>query len=176
MACEKEIWQKIGEGFVQAYYNQFDNTNRMELGNLYVSLLSVHLIISCFDEHEHVVSTLTNQIPSHSTSTVEVTVINALMHGRKNDCVHEQTFFCQSPDACLTWEGSPFQGREAIAGKLAVSVSSYSICINRNPQNNFEKADFHNRLVVRKKNRAKPFNDSFQSERLLLCVCYCSLN
>uniref|UniRef100_A0A3P8ST15 Nuclear transport factor 2, like n=1 Tax=Amphiprion percula TaxID=161767 RepID=A0A3P8ST15_AMPPE len=58
MACEKEIWQKIGEGFVQEYYNQFDNTNRMGLGNLY------------------------------------------------------------SPDACLTWEGSPFQGREAISGKL----------------------------------------------------------
>ncbi|KAG7235585.1 hypothetical protein INR49_002509 [Caranx melampygus] len=35
MACEKEIWQKIGEGFVQEYYNQFDNTNRMALGNLY---------------------------------------------------------------------------------------------------------------------------------------------
>ncbi|KAK2830415.1 hypothetical protein Q5P01_018346 [Channa striata] len=58
MACEKEIWQKIGEGFVREYYNQFDNTNRMGLGNLY------------------------------------------------------------SPDACLTWEGSPFQGREAITGKL----------------------------------------------------------
>lgn len=38
MACEKEIWQKIGEGFVQEYYNQFDNTNRVGLGNLYVSL------------------------------------------------------------------------------------------------------------------------------------------
>uniref|UniRef100_A0A3Q1B9L5 Nuclear transport factor 2 n=1 Tax=Amphiprion ocellaris TaxID=80972 RepID=A0A3Q1B9L5_AMPOC len=24
----------------------------------------------------------------------------------------------KSPDACLTWEGSPFQGREAISGKL----------------------------------------------------------
>ncbi|CAK6949301.1 hypothetical protein INR49_002509 [Scomber scombrus] len=35
MACEKEIWQKIGEGFVQEYYNQFDNTNRVALGNLY---------------------------------------------------------------------------------------------------------------------------------------------
>ncbi|KAF3833922.1 hypothetical protein F7725_025126 [Dissostichus mawsoni] len=59
MACEKEIWQKIGEGFVQEYYNQFDNTNRTGLGNLY------------------------------------------------------------APDSCLTWEGSPFQGREAISGKLA---------------------------------------------------------
>ncbi|XP_051247394.1 nuclear transport factor 2 isoform X2 [Dicentrarchus labrax] len=59
MAGEKEIWQKIGEGFVQEYYNQFDNTNRMGLGNLY------------------------------------------------------------SAEACLTWEGSPFLGREAIAGKLA---------------------------------------------------------
>lgn len=39
MACEKEIWQKIGEGFVQEYYNQFDNTNRMALGNLYVRLV-----------------------------------------------------------------------------------------------------------------------------------------
>uniref|UniRef100_A0A3Q2PVQ8 Nuclear transport factor 2 n=1 Tax=Fundulus heteroclitus TaxID=8078 RepID=A0A3Q2PVQ8_FUNHE len=58
MAAEKEIWQKIGEGFVQEYYNQFDNTNRMGLANLY------------------------------------------------------------SPNACLTWEGSPFQGREAIANKL----------------------------------------------------------
>ncbi|XP_054461416.1 nuclear transport factor 2-like [Anoplopoma fimbria] len=35
MACEKEIWQKIGEGFVQEYYNQFDNTNRTTLGDLY---------------------------------------------------------------------------------------------------------------------------------------------
>ncbi|MEQ2231971.1 hypothetical protein ILYODFUR_006219 [Ilyodon furcidens] len=59
MAGEKEIWQKIGEGFVQEYYNQFDNTNRMGLANLY------------------------------------------------------------SPEACMTWEGSPFQGREAIANKLA---------------------------------------------------------
>ncbi|KAM9340500.1 nuclear transport factor 2-like [Symphorus nematophorus] len=59
MACEKEIWQKIGEGFVQEYYNQFDNTNRMGLINLY------------------------------------------------------------SERACLTWEGSPFPGREAIAGKLS---------------------------------------------------------
>lgn len=50
MACEKEIWQKIGEGFVQEYYNQFDNTNRMGLGNLYVRLFSVHLIIACFDK------------------------------------------------------------------------------------------------------------------------------
>lgn len=37
MACNKEIWQKIGEGFVQEYYNQFDNTNRMGLAHLYVS-------------------------------------------------------------------------------------------------------------------------------------------
>ncbi|XP_036950076.1 nuclear transport factor 2-like [Acanthopagrus latus] len=59
MACHKEIWQNIGEGFVQEYYCRFDNTNRMELGNLY------------------------------------------------------------SPEACLTWEGSPYQGREAIANKLA---------------------------------------------------------
>ncbi|XP_054619193.1 nuclear transport factor 2-like isoform X1 [Dunckerocampus dactyliophorus] len=29
------FWQKIGEGFVQVYYNQFDNTNRMDLVNLY---------------------------------------------------------------------------------------------------------------------------------------------
>ncbi|XP_005797441.1 nuclear transport factor 2-like [Xiphophorus maculatus] len=58
MAGNKEIWQKIGESFVQEYYNQFDNTNRMALANLY------------------------------------------------------------SPSACLTWEGSPFQGREAIANKL----------------------------------------------------------
>lgn len=42
MACEKEIWQKIGEGFVQEYYNQFDNTNRMALGNLYVSWFTIH--------------------------------------------------------------------------------------------------------------------------------------
>ncbi|CAN9503941.1 unnamed protein product [Ophioblennius macclurei] len=58
MAEQKEIWQKLGESFVQEYYNQFDNTNRLGLSNLY------------------------------------------------------------SDDACLTWEGSPFQGREAIAGKL----------------------------------------------------------
>ncbi|KAF6737783.1 Nuclear transport factor 2 [Oryzias melastigma] len=56
--AEKQIWQKIGEGFIQEYYNQFDNTNRMEIANLY------------------------------------------------------------SPVACLTWEGSPVQGREAIAAKL----------------------------------------------------------
>uniref|UniRef100_A0AAQ4RXQ2 NTF2 domain-containing protein n=1 Tax=Gasterosteus aculeatus aculeatus TaxID=481459 RepID=A0AAQ4RXQ2_GASAC len=59
MAAEKEIWQKIGEGFVQEYYNQFDNTNRTTLGDLY------------------------------------------------------------SADACLTWEGSSFPGKAAIAGKLA---------------------------------------------------------
>ncbi|XP_041811467.1 nuclear transport factor 2-like isoform X2 [Chelmon rostratus] len=59
MAGEKEIWEKIGEGFVQEYYHQFDNTNRMGLGYLY------------------------------------------------------------SGQACLTWEGTIFQGREAIAGKLA---------------------------------------------------------
>ncbi|XP_010728766.1 nuclear transport factor 2-like [Larimichthys crocea] len=35
MANEKEIWQTIGEGFVQEYYNQFDNSNRSGLGNLY---------------------------------------------------------------------------------------------------------------------------------------------
>ncbi|XP_059206363.1 nuclear transport factor 2-like [Centropristis striata] len=58
MAGEKQIWQKIGEGFVAEYYNQFDNTNRAGLGNLY------------------------------------------------------------STEACLTWEGSVFIGREAIAGKL----------------------------------------------------------
>ena len=38
MACNKEVWQDIGEGFVQEYYSRFDNTNRMELGNLYVSM------------------------------------------------------------------------------------------------------------------------------------------
>ncbi|XP_047460320.1 nuclear transport factor 2-like [Mugil cephalus] len=58
MAGGKEVWRTIGEGFVQQYYNQFDNTNRMEICNLY------------------------------------------------------------SADACLTWEGSFFHGREAIAGKL----------------------------------------------------------
>lgn len=36
--AEKQIWQKIGEGFIQEYYNQFDNTNRMEIANLYVSI------------------------------------------------------------------------------------------------------------------------------------------
>lgn len=46
MACEKEIWQKIGEGFVQEYYNQFDNTNRMGLGNLYVSFPDVYSVPS----------------------------------------------------------------------------------------------------------------------------------
>ncbi|XP_020563016.1 nuclear transport factor 2 [Oryzias latipes] len=56
--AEKQIWQKIGESFIQEYYNQFDNTNRMDIANLY------------------------------------------------------------SPVACLTWEGSPVQGREAIAAKL----------------------------------------------------------
>ncbi|XP_071378211.1 nuclear transport factor 2-like [Centroberyx affinis] len=59
MAVQKEIWQQIGEGFVQEYYRQFDTTDRTGLGNLY------------------------------------------------------------SPTACLTWEGSIFLGREAIAGKLA---------------------------------------------------------
>lgn len=48
MAGEKEIWEKIGEGFVQEYYHQFDNTNRMGLGYLYVSLFSFHLIIVSF--------------------------------------------------------------------------------------------------------------------------------
>lgn len=43
MACEKEIWQKIGEGFVQEYYNQFDNTDRMRLGNLYVSFFVLYI-------------------------------------------------------------------------------------------------------------------------------------
>ncbi|XP_077599344.1 nuclear transport factor 2-like [Stigmatopora nigra] len=33
--CDNDLCQKIGEGFVQVYYNQFDNTNRMELVNLY---------------------------------------------------------------------------------------------------------------------------------------------
>ncbi|XP_075995445.1 nuclear transport factor 2-like [Genypterus blacodes] len=59
MAAPKEIWQNIGESFVQQYYAEFDTTNRTGLGNLY------------------------------------------------------------SAEACLTWEGSPFQGKEAIAGKLA---------------------------------------------------------
>ncbi|KAM9384161.1 nuclear transport factor 2-like [Pholidichthys leucotaenia] len=59
MAGQKQVWQLLGEGFIQEYYNQFDNTNRMGLGNLY------------------------------------------------------------SPDACLTWEGSPVQGRDAIAAKLS---------------------------------------------------------
>lgn len=43
MAAEKEIWQKIGEGFVQEYYNQFDNTNRTTLGDLYVSCFSARM-------------------------------------------------------------------------------------------------------------------------------------
>lgn len=30
--------------------------------------------------------------------------------------------FFQSPNACLTWEGSPYQGREAIGNKLVVSM------------------------------------------------------
>ncbi|XP_068189450.1 nuclear transport factor 2-like [Antennarius striatus] len=59
MAHEKELWQRIGESFVQEYYSQFDNTNRMGLGNLY------------------------------------------------------------SAQACLTWEGVAYQGKEAITGKLA---------------------------------------------------------
>ncbi|KAM9776451.1 nuclear transport factor 2-like isoform X2 [Syngnathus typhle] len=50
--------QRVGEGFVQWYYNQFDHTNRMELVNLYAE------------------------------------------------------------GATLTWEGTLFHGREAIAGKL----------------------------------------------------------
>ncbi|XP_072303250.1 nuclear transport factor 2-like [Eucyclogobius newberryi] len=57
--AEKEIWVKIGQDFVQAYYQQFDNTDRSTLGSLY------------------------------------------------------------SDGACLTWEGQPFHGREAISGKLA---------------------------------------------------------
>ncbi|XP_035476261.1 nuclear transport factor 2 [Scophthalmus maximus] len=59
MACEKEIWQRIGEGFVQVYYTQFDSGNRLSLGELYAT------------------------------------------------------------NACLSWEGTPFHGREAIAEKLA---------------------------------------------------------
>ncbi|XP_060948806.1 nuclear transport factor 2-like [Limanda limanda] len=58
MASETELWQRIGEGFVQVYYTQFDTTNRMLLGDLY------------------------------------------------------------SSTACLTWEGTTFFGREAIANKL----------------------------------------------------------
>ncbi|XP_068603098.1 nuclear transport factor 2-like [Brachionichthys hirsutus] len=57
--AQKELWQTIGESFIQEYYNQFDNTNRMGLGNLY------------------------------------------------------------SGQACLTWEGMAFQGKEAISTKLA---------------------------------------------------------
>ncbi|XP_030002721.1 nuclear transport factor 2-like [Sphaeramia orbicularis] len=66
MAGEKEIWQRIGEGFIQEYYNQFDNTNRMQLGLLY------------------------------------------------------------SDEACLTWEGEGFRGRDAISNKL-VSLPFKSI-------------------------------------------------
>ena len=40
----------------------------------------------------------------------------------------------QSPDACLTWEGSPFQGREAIAGKLVVSIVPHMADVDQNPQ------------------------------------------
>ncbi|KAM3858492.1 nuclear transport factor 2-like [Diretmus argenteus] len=35
MAVQKELWQQIGEGFVQEYYRQFDTTDRTGLGNLY---------------------------------------------------------------------------------------------------------------------------------------------
>ncbi|XP_061681997.1 nuclear transport factor 2-like [Syngnathoides biaculeatus] len=56
--CDNDYFQKVGEDFVQWYYNQFDNTNRMELVNLYAE------------------------------------------------------------GATLTWEGTLFSGREAIAGKL----------------------------------------------------------
>ncbi|XP_029976705.1 nuclear transport factor 2-like [Salarias fasciatus] len=58
MSDQEKMLVSLAESFVQEYYNQFDNTNRMGLSNLY------------------------------------------------------------SFDACLTWEGSPFQGKEAIAGKL----------------------------------------------------------
>lgn len=40
--AEKQIWQKIGESFIQEYYNQFDNTNRMDIANLYVSIVLLH--------------------------------------------------------------------------------------------------------------------------------------
>lgn len=43
MSCP--IWETIGRGFVQEYYNQFDNTNRMGLGNLYVSMFSDHSLM-----------------------------------------------------------------------------------------------------------------------------------
>ncbi|KAG7499988.1 hypothetical protein JOB18_004744 [Solea senegalensis] len=35
MACEKEMWQTLGEEFVKVYYSQFDNTDRKGLGELY---------------------------------------------------------------------------------------------------------------------------------------------
>ncbi|KAM4630788.1 nuclear transport factor 2-like [Polymixia lowei] len=35
MAGQKEIWQQIGEGFVEEYYRRFDTTDRTGLGELY---------------------------------------------------------------------------------------------------------------------------------------------
>lgn len=73
MANEKEIWQTIGEGFVQEYYNQFDNSNRSGLGNLYVSLYRV-----CLDKvGKSACGTNTNKPDS-----ITLTVINAIMHDR----------------------------------------------------------------------------------------------
>lgn len=49
--AEKEIWQKIGEGFVQAYYEQFDNTDRSTLGLLYVSLFIILIFSLALDPY-----------------------------------------------------------------------------------------------------------------------------
>lgn len=54
MAAPKEIWQNIGESFVQQYYAEFDTTNRMGLGNLYVSwstIYNVHVYLLLFEVH-----------------------------------------------------------------------------------------------------------------------------
>lgn len=56
MASPKEIWQTIGESFVQEYYRQFDTTTRTTLGDLYVRFFfSFHLMIAYFDDLQLVV-------------------------------------------------------------------------------------------------------------------------
>lgn len=44
--AEKPMWEQIGSGFVQHYYQQFD-TDRVKLADLYVSeYLRVKLLLS----------------------------------------------------------------------------------------------------------------------------------
>lgn len=92
--ADKPMWEQIGSGFVQHYYQQFD-TDRVKLADLYVSL-------------------------TRGMDTVIKTAFDWIMLWNHDVWLYFSNSL-QTDASCLTWEGEGFQGKTAIMNKLNVS-------------------------------------------------------